>query len=141
MNTLIAFAAAALTTSATLASAGPEPLYTIINSTIDSGGGVSTSADGVYTLRGVIGQHDADTLNGTPYVLYGGFLTPLELPAPCLGDTNGDQLVNLLDLNTILSVFGQSTNPGIGPDLTGDGLVGLDDLNLVLANFGFDCNG
>ena len=140
MNTLMILVVTALTTCATLAGAGPELLYTITNSTIDNGGGVSASADGVYTLRGVIGQHDAGALADGPFVLNGGFLAPLGPRPHCPGDTNGDQSVDLVDLNAVLAHFGQNTAPGIGPDLTGDGFVDLADLNLVLANFGITCD-
>lgn len=52
----------------------------------------------------------------------------------CEGDATGDGNTDLQDLNTILSLFGQTTT---GPaDLDGSGTVDLQDLNLVLSNFG-----
>lgn len=54
----------------------------------------------------------------------------------CPGDTNGDSVVNLADLNLVLANFGT----GSDGDVNGDGVVDLADLNLVLANFGTDCN-
>ncbi|MFG0291744.1 MAG: hypothetical protein ACF8MJ_01170 [Phycisphaerales bacterium JB050] len=56
---------------------------------------------------------------------------------PCPGDANGDQAVDLADLNLVLANFGTATSNG---DVTGDGNVDLADLNLVLANFGTSCN-
>ncbi len=57
----------------------------------------------------------------------------------CLGDTNGDNVVNFTDLNTVLAAFGQTGagNPG---DVDGNGTVDFSDLNTVLSNFGLDCN-
>lgn len=54
----------------------------------------------------------------------------------CEGDANGDNVVDLADLNIVLANFGQTTSEG---DLNGDGEVNLSDLNLVLANFGESC--
>lgn len=61
------------------------------------------------------------------------------IPQPATGDTNGDGLVDLEDLNNVRNNFG-----AIGPDdgtLTGDtfpfnGAVDLDDLNNVRNHFG-----
>lgn len=108
--------------------------------TIDSGGGVSTSAN--FRLTGSIGQPDAakssGTVSGSTFTLAGGFLgsTAASSP-PCDGDVNGDGSVNLADLNLVLANFGATTPNG---DANGDGVVNLADLNLVLANFGTDCN-
>jgi len=49
------------------------------------------------------------------------------------GDANGDGVVDLNDLNIVLSNFGQVTDTG---DLNGDGIVDLNDLNIILSNFG-----
>lgn len=52
-----------------------SPTYDLSWNTIDGGGGTSTSAGGVYTLSGTIGQPDAGTLSspGGTYTLNGGF--------------------------------------------------------------------
>lgn len=69
------------------------------------------------------------TLQGTP-----GNMRPV---IDCPGDVNGDNAVNLTDLNLVLSLFGQTSAIG---DTNGDGVVNLADLNTVLANFGSSCN-
>lgn len=51
------------------------------------------------------------------------------------GDTNGDQAVNLTDLNNVRNHFGE-TGPAPLGDTDGDGMVTLDDLNRVRNNFG-----
>ena len=54
------------------------------------------------------------------------------------GDINGDGNVNIIDLNILLGLFGQSganiTNPRA--DLNGDGNVNIIDLNILLGQFG-----
>lgn len=58
----------------------------------------------------------------------------------CPGDTNGDLHVNFLDLNSVLSSFGQTGVPAFAPaDLNADGRVDFVDLNLTLSFFGAIC--
>jgi hypothetical protein len=59
-------------------------------------------------------------------------------PEPCVGDTNGDNIVNFSDLNAALAQFGQS-GPGLSADVNNDGFVDFGDLNTILSNFGFSC--
>lgn len=51
------------------------------------------------------------------------------------GDANRDGVVNFLDLNIVLSFFGQS-GAGLVGDVNGDGRADFLDLNIVLSNFG-----
>ena len=48
------------------------------------------------------------------------------------GDTNGDNIVDVTDLNNVRNNFG---GEGLG-DTNGDSLVGIEDLNAVRNNFG-----
>ncbi|MGP1308718.1 MAG: hypothetical protein ACTS27_00785 [Phycisphaerales bacterium] len=73
-----------------------------------------------------------DTFEFQSFVVY------LDTETPCEGDTNGDNIVNFVDLNTVLASFGQS-GEAIPGDVNGDGLVNFTDLNTVLANFGLTC--
>ncbi len=60
---------------------------------------------------------------------------------PCTGDTNNDGSVNFDDLNTVLTCFGITGEPGhLLGDLDRNGLVDFADLNIVLTNFGSGCN-
>jgi len=61
--------------------------------------------------------------------------------ACCPGDiANGDGLVDVDDLNAILSVFGTSVGVDDPRDTANDdGLIDVDDLNVVLANWGVSC--
>lgn len=58
-------------------------------------------------------------------------LAPTHIP----GDTNGDGVVDLTDLNNVLNNFGVNATGNPGDD-NGDGTVDLTDLNDVLNNFG-----
>lgn len=57
----------------------------------------------------------------------------------CPGDANGDRVVDFLDLNIVLSFFGQSVAAGTSGDLNSDGIVDFLDLNIVLSFFGVTC--
>ncbi|MGP1309748.1 MAG: PKD domain-containing protein [Phycisphaerales bacterium] len=85
---------------------------------------------GVRTIT-VTNDDGFDTLVGAFEVLAGAI--------ECPGDTNGDNIVNFTDLNTVLSTFGQ-TGPGLAGDVNGDNIVNFSDLNEVLSNFGLTCN-
>ncbi|MFN0134783.1 MAG: hypothetical protein ACKVS9_01555 [Phycisphaerae bacterium] len=59
----------------------------------------------------------------------------------CVGDTNGDEVINLTDLSSLLSNFGVSA-PNLtraDGDLDCDGDVDLTDLSRLLAVFGSPC--
>lgn len=59
---------------------------------------------------------------------------------PCPGDTNTDRWINFIDLNTVLSQFGQTAAPGtLAGDVNADGIVNFADLNIVLGGYGERC--
>lgn len=63
-------------------------------------------------------------------------------PTPsCPGDiANNDNMINIDDLNVILSSFGQTVGVGHPADLANDdGVVNIDDLNVILSAFGTSC--
>lgn len=68
----------------------------------------------------------------------GGGMFLAQLPHPCPGDATGDDVVDFVDLNLILSQFGM-VGPGLSGDLNGDGTVDFLDLNSVLSFFGAAC--
>lgn len=90
--------------------------------------------EGVTYYWKVVAFNDAGTTDSTPQIAT--FTVEGSLPEPCPGDADGNQIVNLDDLNIVLSNFGQSTDDG---DVDGNGSVDLNDLNLVLSNFGNSC--
>ncbi|MCA9292273.1 MAG: hypothetical protein KDA20_00495 [Phycisphaerales bacterium] len=78
----------------------------------------------------------ADTGTGVDtYLDMGAYEFQGTTPTPCPGDVDGDNVVDLNDLQAILFNFG---NPGSG-DLNGDGIVDLTDLQILLFNFGTVC--
>lgn len=56
--------------------------------------------------------------------------------ARIVGDTNGDDVVNLVDLNNVRNNFGAVGEDVIGDAYPADGVVDLEDLNAVRNNFG-----
>lgn len=68
----------------------------------------------------------------------GGGAFIAQLPHPCPGDATGDDVVDFIDLNIILSQFGM-VGVGLAGDLNGDGTVDFLDLNAVLSFFGGAC--
>lgn len=60
--------------------------------------------------------------------------------APCTGDVNGDQQVDLSDLTVLLGNFGNTSGATLADgDLDGDGDVDLNDLTVMLSRFGAIC--
>lgn len=60
---------------------------------------------------------------------------PDECGSPCVGDVNGDGVVNGVDLGTVLAGWG-AAGGGTASDLNSDGVVDGVDLGLVLAAWG-----
>jgi len=72
-------------------------------------------------------------------VIYGAnsvSIKVVEKSADVPGDTNGDGVVDLNDLNNVRNNFGATGNPILGDTAPFDGIVDLDDLNAVRNNFG-----
>ncbi len=60
-----------------------------------------------------------------------------DVPVECMGDVNGDLVVDSVDLNLLLASFGVSA----GGDLDGDEDTDSGDLNILLGAFGNECEG
>ncbi len=86
----------------------------------DTGSGLFVSND-----HATINYQEIETVNSLGQA-------PLE---QLLGDTNGDDMVDLQDLNNVRNNFGQS-GPGVQGDTDFDGDVDLNDLNNVRNGFG-----
>jgi hypothetical protein len=91
--------------------------------------------EGVTYYWKVIAFNDAGSTDSSPAVA--SFTVVGSLIEPCPGDADGNRLVDLDDLNMVLSNFGQTTADG---DVDESGSVDLDDLNIVLSNFGTICD-
>ncbi len=53
-------------------------------------------------------------------------------PPPCLGNANGDSIVDFNDINAVIANW---LTPGPDGDANGDGVVNFDDVNAVVANW------
>ncbi len=93
-------------------------------------GGLAVSAILTYDNMGVPESYHA--------LLY---LTGVASPNACLGDLNGDLMVDVDDLNIILGAWQTTPVPGQGADLSADGVVDVDDLNIVLSHWQDPCAG
>ena len=60
-------------------------------------------------------------------------------PHPCVGDANGDRVVNILDASVISGHYLQTVPAGTKGDLDGNGVVEAADLDIVLKNYGHIC--
>ncbi len=94
---------------------------------IDAGASLQTTGCKIYY----------ETLQLDGFVDSPGNLIPI---TACPGDVNGDDVVNLTDLATLLANFG-TTSGAVREDgdLNGDGDVDLSDLAELLSLFGTDC--
>lgn len=109
--------------------------------TID-GGGHMFSTNGPWSLGGTIGQSDAGApMTGGGWELTGGFWPGASPPLPpCPGDVDGNFVVDLTDLSTLLAHFGTPSGATLADgDLDGDGDVDLSDLAALLGQFGTRC--
>lgn len=62
--------------------------------------------------------------------------TPAPTGGPVLGDTNADKKVDVLDFNTVVVHWGETTTGGVGSgDLNGDGKVDVLDFNILIVNW------
>lgn len=93
--------------------------------------GVTLGADGYLY---VIGGHTVAGPTATVERLYTG--PPISIP----GDITGDCVVDVDDLNGLLSVWGTQVGAGAPADLANDdGVVTVDDLNVILGWWGAAC--
>ncbi len=97
-----------------------------------------TDGDGMFSFD------SEDAGNGDEEYNVVLFLGPdvCEAGVPCdptCADATGDGVVNLNDLNAVLSGFNTAQNPGEGGDVNCDGFVDINDLNLVLSQFNTSC--
>lgn len=117
--------AAALLASASL---GGELTYTAVPTGTQRRIGIDRDADGFL-------DRDELDVNADP-------ANPASTPTnSCRGDASGDGAVTFVDLNIVLSQFGQSQGAGtpLEGDVNHDEAVNFADLNVVLGDFGSAC--
>ncbi len=112
-------------------------------SNLSNGGNISGATNATLTITAVAeaneGSYDCVVTNGC------GNDTSLAAtltvnPVPCAGDLNGDGLVDLVDLTTLLANFGTASGATAAMgDMDADGDIDLGDLTAFLARFGVSC--
>jgi len=60
-------------------------------------------------------------------------------PHACVGDANGDRVVNILDGSVIAANYLRTVEPGTHGDLNADGVVNINDIAVWQANYGHIC--
>ncbi len=88
--------------------------------------------DGIRQLV-TIGGGSSDSLVGGNGQLV---MREVDEPAPCPGDTDGNGIVNIDDLLTVIGQFGKDCNGGCNGDTNDDGVVNIDDVLQVISAFG-----
>jgi len=98
---------------------------------------------------GATGLYCFDILPDGGFTQNGGLVSsqgigPREIAgwSPCVGDIDGDRIVDLADLSLLLASYGLCAgDPGFSgaADLDGDGCVTLADLATLLAHYGQSC--
>lgn len=72
-------------------------------------------------------------------IFFADNVTVTRAPVACPGDLNGDSVVDLNDLATLLAHYGETNAIHDHGDLNGDGNVDLSDLAALLAVYGVNC--
>ncbi len=103
-----------------------------------SGGGPIFNIGGLFEVSGPDGAGGLSSLvdwNGLP--LIGDYEIEMQgvVFPPCPGDATLDGIVDVDDLNAVLSNWNGPVPPNALGDVTGDGFVDVDDLNEVLSNW------
>jgi hypothetical protein len=104
--------------------------------TLDGGGG--TSAGGIYSLSGTIGQPDAGAaLLGGVYSITGGYWTGVVAGDSCPADFNHDGSVDFFDYDDFVVCFEDPNCPG--GDFNRDGSVDFFDYDDFVVAFETGC--
>ena len=93
--------------------------------------GYSVSISGDDALIGAWGDDDNGSSSGSAYVY------KIQPGPVCLGDTNGDLIVNLVDFTQLMVDYG--TTGDSRADFNGDNIVDLADFSILLVNYGNSC--
>ena len=95
-----------------------------------------------------IGEAVSDISSEISFVMTGGDVAFMNasagMPTPpaCEGDVDGNGIVDALDLNLLLAIYGMSASEDgfdEAADLVADGQINLADLNYLLAAYGDSC--
>ncbi|MEP0764978.1 MAG: hypothetical protein HRF45_00340 [Fimbriimonadia bacterium] len=122
---------------------GTLEIYTLTCERVDGGDGllafgqenlfVAGVGPGTYHIRVKVANWLTVWVRNVTMGWSGATLT---FPTAVNGDVNGNDVVELADVSSILVNFGNTGAPGIVGDLNWDGTVTLQDVTISLLNFG-----
>ena len=111
---------------------------------------MGTGVGGTQLWNGDVVALCSATMDGAPTLLVGGYFTSVNgephsrlsawvgCAPSCVGDIDGDGLVNFVDLNLLLGEYNE-IGEDLSGDLDGDGDVDFADLNLLLGVYNSAC--
>lgn len=111
-----------------------SPMFDMDWFTVD-GGGTTFHTGGSFELAGTTGQADSGVLIGGNFTLTGGFWGRVRMDE-CLGDADGNGVVNFADITSVLANW---LDFGASGDANNDWFVDFQDITIVLANWGATC--
>ncbi|MEM0982375.1 MAG: GC-type dockerin domain-anchored protein [Planctomycetota bacterium] len=120
--------------ASTVSSVAIAQPYTLAGTTIDGGGGISTTTR--FELAGSIGQHDTGASSGAGrFTVTAGFWRfgeTMTQPDPI--DFDGNGVVNISDLFAFINAF-TMTPPDPNADFDGNGVINISDLFAFIQAF------
>jgi hypothetical protein len=130
---LIAYVTAVTCTAGAAALAPGGRSFDLSWHTIDGGGGMFSTADGL-SLGGTIGQPDTGVMTGGGFAITAGFWPAAGGAAPCPWDcADGNGVVDTVDFLQLLAEWGSGASPC---DFDGNDIVDTVDFLQLLANWG-----
>lgn len=108
-----------------------------IESFVAANDGTAIDADSIINGEVAVVNPGA---NFTAFDLDGNMIVDAQdvaaVPVLCLGDADGDRVVNFNDITSVLAFWLDDYTPSTGPgDANGDGVVNFDDITNVLSNW------
>ena len=102
---------------------------------------IDTGSDSLLPIDALDLDDDGDLFEPLPLDFFGELriggvsvdIGSIEYHQPCLGELNGDLIVNVTDLLTVIDQWGLTNSPA---DINDDGIVDVSDLLIVIGNWG-----
>jgi hypothetical protein len=102
---------------------------------------IDTGSDSLLPIDALDLDDDGDLFEPLPLDFFGELriggasvdMGSIEYHQPCVGELNGDLIVNVTDLLTVINQWGLTNSPA---DINFDGIVDVSDLLIVVGNWG-----